>query len=126
MVDRVGNTCVFCNALISEINLSVCINSYVLKKSVTFYCIVDVWLRFFVKVDNLSVASTFEVEYAIVIPTMLIITDKESEPDIYNAIKRNALLENVTLDENGKIDFADKSVTENTRVSYPIDHIRIL
>ena len=48
---------------------------------------------------------------------------KESEPDIYNAIKRNALLENVTLDENGKIDFADKSVTENTRVSYPIDHI---
>ena len=49
--------------------------------------------------------------------------DKESEPDIYNAIKRNALLENVTLDENGKIDFADKSVTENTRVSYPIDHI---
>ena len=48
---------------------------------------------------------------------------KESEPDIYNAIKRNALLENVTLDENGKIDFADKSVTENTRVSYPIEHI---
>ena len=49
--------------------------------------------------------------------------DKDSEPDIYNAIKRNALLENVTLDEGGKIDFADKSVTENTRVSYPIDHI---
>ncbi len=49
--------------------------------------------------------------------------DKDSEPDIYNAIRRNALLENVTLDENGKIDFADKSVTENTRVSYPIDHI---
>ena len=50
--------------------------------------------------------------------------DKESEPDIYNAIRRDALLENVTLDENGKIDFADKSVTENTRVSYPIDHIK--
>ncbi|MBQ6735707.1 MAG: phosphoenolpyruvate carboxykinase (ATP) [Lachnospiraceae bacterium] len=49
--------------------------------------------------------------------------DKESEPDIYNAIKKNALLENVTLDANGKIDFADKSVTENTRVSYPLDHI---
>ena len=49
--------------------------------------------------------------------------DKESEPDIYNAIKRNALLENVTVDENGKIDFDDKSVTENTRVSYPISHI---
>ena len=49
--------------------------------------------------------------------------DKDSEPDIYNAIKRNALLENVTVDENGKIDFTDKSVTENTRVSYPITHI---
>ena len=49
--------------------------------------------------------------------------DKESEPDIYNAIKRDALLENVTLDAEGKIDFNDKSVTENTRVSYPINHI---
>ena len=49
--------------------------------------------------------------------------DKDSEPDIYNAIKRDALLENVTVAEDGKIDFADKSVTENTRVSYPIEHI---
>ena len=48
---------------------------------------------------------------------------KENEPDIYNAIRRDALLENVTVDANGKIDFADKSVTENTRVSYPIYHI---
>ena len=48
---------------------------------------------------------------------------KENEPDIYNAIKRDALLENVTVDANGKIDFSDKSVTENTRVSYPIFHI---
>ena len=48
---------------------------------------------------------------------------KEDEPDIYNAIRRDALLENVTVDENGKIDFADKHVTENTRVSYPIYHI---
>ncbi|MBR4551821.1 MAG: phosphoenolpyruvate carboxykinase (ATP), partial [Oscillospiraceae bacterium] len=43
--------------------------------------------------------------------------------DIYNAIRRDALLENVTVDAEGKIDFADKSVTENTRVSYPIEHI---
>ena len=50
--------------------------------------------------------------------------DKDSEPDIYNAIRRDALLENVTLDEAGKIDFADKTVTENTRVSYPINHIK--
>ena len=49
--------------------------------------------------------------------------DKDSEPDIYKAIRRDALLENVTVDDNGKIDFNDKSVTENTRVSYPIDHI---
>ena len=50
--------------------------------------------------------------------------DKDAEPDIYNAIRRNALLENVTVDKDGKIDFADKSVTENTRVSYPIFHIK--
>ena len=49
--------------------------------------------------------------------------DKESEPDIFNAIRRDALLENVTVDAEGHIDFADKSVTENTRVSYPINHI---
>jgi phosphoenolpyruvate carboxykinase (ATP) len=49
--------------------------------------------------------------------------DKDSEPDIYNAIKRDALLENVTVDADGKIDFSDKSVTENTRVSYPVYHI---
>ena len=48
---------------------------------------------------------------------------KENEPDIYGAIKRNALLENVTVSEDGKIDFNDKSITENTRVSYPIEHI---
>ncbi len=50
--------------------------------------------------------------------------DPESEPDIYGAIKRNALLENVTLDAEGNCDFADDSVTENTRVSYPITHIK--
>ncbi|MDD3788237.1 MAG: phosphoenolpyruvate carboxykinase (ATP), partial [Petrimonas sp.] len=49
--------------------------------------------------------------------------DKESEPDIYKAIKRDALLENVTVDKDGKIDFNDGSVTQNTRVSYPIYHI---
>ena len=49
--------------------------------------------------------------------------DKDSEPDIYRAIRRNALLENVTVDENGVLDFADGSTTENTRVSYPINHI---
>lgn len=49
--------------------------------------------------------------------------DKESEPDIYNAIRRDALLENVSLDADGKIDYTDGSVTQNTRVSYPIYHI---
>lgn len=49
--------------------------------------------------------------------------DKDKEPDIYKAIKRDALLENVVFDENGKIDYDDASKTENTRVSYPIYHI---
>ena len=47
----------------------------------------------------------------------------ENEPDIYGAIKKDALLENVTVDANGTIDFKDGSVTQNTRVSYPINHI---
>ena len=51
---------------------------------------------------------------------------KENEPDIYGAITKNALLENVTLDANGIIDFKDGSVTQNTRVSYPIDHIHTI
>ncbi len=50
--------------------------------------------------------------------------NKESEPDIYNAIKRNALLENVTVYQDGSINFTDNCVTENTRVSYPIYHIK--
>ena len=49
---------------------------------------------------------------------------KNLNPDIYGAIRRDALLENVTVDAEGKIDFDDKSVTENTRVSYPIYHIK--
>jgi phosphoenolpyruvate carboxykinase (ATP) len=48
---------------------------------------------------------------------------REAESDIFNAIRRNALLENVSVDTKGKIDFTDKSITENTRVSYPIEHI---
>ncbi len=48
---------------------------------------------------------------------------QENEPDIWRAIKRDALLENVTVNEDGSIDYSDGSVTENTRVSYPIYHI---
>src|SRR5690606_31360078 len=48
---------------------------------------------------------------------------QENEPDIYNAIRRDALLENVTVLADGEIDFNDGSKTENTRVSYPIYHI---
>ena len=48
---------------------------------------------------------------------------QENEPEIWNAIRRDALLENVTVHADGSIDYADKSITENTRVSYPIYHI---
>jgi len=49
--------------------------------------------------------------------------DSDKEPDIYKAIRRDALLENVTVSESGKVDYSDTSVTQNTRVSYPIYHI---
>jgi phosphoenolpyruvate carboxykinase (ATP) len=48
---------------------------------------------------------------------------KEKEPDIYGAIRRDALLENVVTDDEGNVDYTDGSITENTRVSYPIYHI---
>jgi len=48
---------------------------------------------------------------------------RENEPDIYKAIRRDALLENVVVDEKGKVDFSSNAKTENTRVSYPIYHI---
>ncbi|QNJ97228.1 phosphoenolpyruvate carboxykinase (ATP) [Constantimarinum furrinae] len=48
---------------------------------------------------------------------------EENEPDIYHAIKPGAILENVIMDENGVVDYSDTSITQNTRVSYPIDHI---
>ena len=47
----------------------------------------------------------------------------EKEPDIYNAIKKGAILENVVMNANGDVDFEDTTITQNTRVSYPIDHI---
>ena len=49
--------------------------------------------------------------------------DPKSEPEIYGAIRKGALLENVVADGDGKVDYADGSKTENTRVSYPIEHI---
>lgn len=48
---------------------------------------------------------------------------EENEPDIWRAIKRDALLENVVVDDDGIVDYDDNSVTDNTRVSYPIYHI---
>ena len=78
MEDRVRNTCVLCNALVSEVDLAVSSNSYVLEESVTTDCVVDVWLRLLVKVDNLSIAAALEVEYAVVVPSVLVVADEET------------------------------------------------
>ena len=76
MVDRVRNTSVLSNLLVSEIDLAFSVNSYVLKESVTLDSAVDVRLVFLREVDNLSIATTFEVEYAVIVPSVLVITDK--------------------------------------------------
>ena len=78
MVDWVRNTGVFCYALISEVNLTVCIKSNVFKESVSLNCVVDIRFRFLIKVDNLSVAAAFKVEYTVVIPAVFVITDEKS------------------------------------------------
>ena len=69
VVDRIRNTSVFSYALICEVNLTVSVYCYVFQQSVTFNCVVDIWFRFFIQVDNLSVATTFVVEYTFVIPS---------------------------------------------------------
>ena len=78
MVDRIRYTSILGNTLIVEINLAVSINGYVLKQSISLDCVVDVGLGILVQVDNLSVASTFKIEYAVVIPTVLVITDQQT------------------------------------------------
>ena len=78
MVDWVRYTCILCYTLVLEINLSIISNCNVLKKSISSDCVVDIRLRLFVKTDNLSVASTLEVEYSVVIPTVLVITDQQT------------------------------------------------
>ena len=75
---RQGYTCILCHALIVEINLAFRIKGNVLKQSVALNCIVDIRLGFFIQIDNLSVAAAFEVEYAVVIPAVLVITDQET------------------------------------------------
>ena len=68
-------------------------------------------------------AQLLSVPYALFAGNSTIDLDKDKEPDIYKAIRRDALLENVTVNENGSVDYSDTSVTQNTRVSYPIYHI---
>ena len=53
----------------------------------------------------------------------LTLPSQEQEPEIYGAIRKGAILENVVMDAEGNVDFADTSITQNTRVSYPIYHI---
>ena len=78
VIDRVRNTCVFCYALISEVDCTVSCNCNVFKKSVTFDSVVDIRFAFFIQVDNLSVATTFIVEYTFVIPSVFVITDQQT------------------------------------------------
>ena len=76
VVDRIRYTSILGNSLICEVNLTILSYSYVLEESVTCDSTVDVWLRLLVEVDNLSVATTFEVEHTLVVPSVLIVTDQ--------------------------------------------------
>ena len=78
MVDRIRYTSVLCNALISKVNLAVLVKSYVLKKSISSDSVVDIRLRILIKVDDLSIAAALEVEYSVVVPAVLVVTDKKS------------------------------------------------
>lgn len=78
VIDRIRNTSVLSCALVCEVDLALSVNSYILEKCVTTDCVVDIRLALFVEVDNLSVASTFEVEHAVVVPSVLVVTDKQT------------------------------------------------
>ena len=78
VLDRIRNTSVFCYALVCEVDFAVSVNSNVFKESVTTDCTVDIRFAFFVKVDNFCVATTFEVEDAIIVPTVFVVTDEET------------------------------------------------
>ncbi len=73
--NRIGNAGVLCYALVCKVDFSVCVQSYVLKKRVTLDCVVDIRFGFLVQVDNLCIASALKVEYAVVVPTVLIVAD---------------------------------------------------
>ena len=76
VIDRIAYTSVFSNSLVSEVNLTVSVNGYVLKESVALDSTVDIGFAFLIEVDNLSVATTFVVEDAIVVPSVFVITDE--------------------------------------------------
>ena len=78
MVDRIGYTGVLGYALVSEVDHTVFIKCYVLEKSIALDRVVDIRLGFFIKVDNFSVAAALEVEYSVVVPAVLVITDQET------------------------------------------------
>ena len=76
VVDRVGNTGVLGNALVVEIDLAVLVYGYVLEEGVAADGVVDVWLSVLVELDDLGIAAAFEVEDALVVPAVLVVTDE--------------------------------------------------
>ncbi len=77
-VDGVGNTCILGNALVGEVDCAFFVNGNIFQKRVATDCVVDVGFAIFVEVDNLGIAATFEVEHAVVIPTVFVVTDEET------------------------------------------------
>ena len=78
MINRIRYTCILSYALVIKINLAVSIKCNILQKSIASDCIVDVRLRILIQVDDLCIASALEVKYAVVIPAVLVITDKKT------------------------------------------------
>ena len=78
MIDRVRNTSILGYALICEVDLTVLVYRYVLEERVSADGVIDVRFRLLVEVDDLSVATAFEVEYTVIVPAVLVVTDEET------------------------------------------------
>ena len=78
MVDRIRYAGVFSHALVLEVDFAFSVNGNVFQEGVTTDSVVDIGFALLIEVDNLSVATTFEVEHAVVIPTVFVVADEQT------------------------------------------------
>ena len=78
MIDRIRDTGIFRNALVVEIDLAVFIDSHIFQQGISFYRVVDIRFGFLVQIDDLGIAAAFKIEYAVIVPAVLVVADQQT------------------------------------------------